>query len=58
MFVMVFKRWNTNYASHKPWITPTIKAQIKAIQEAFCRGNKVKFEQLRKKISKVIRNAK
>ncbi|CAB4012075.1 Hypothetical predicted protein, partial [Paramuricea clavata] len=46
------------HTSDKPWITPKIKAQIKARQKAYCRGDKPKYDQLCKKVSKLIRNAK
>ncbi len=46
------------HPSDKPWITPSIKAQIKARQKAFCRGDKIKYEQLHNVTSKLIHNAK
>ena len=46
------------HTSDKPWITPKIKAQINARQKAYCRGDKSKYDQLCKKVSKLIRNAK
>ncbi|CAB4021160.1 Hypothetical predicted protein [Paramuricea clavata] len=46
------------HTSDKPWITQKIKAQIKARKKAYCRGDKSKYDQLCKKVSKLIRNAK
>ena len=46
------------YPSDIPWIIPKIKAQIRAEQKAFCRGDKIKYEQLRNKTSKLIRDVK
>ena len=46
------------HSTDKPWMTPNIKAEIKARQRAFTKGDLSKFESICVKVTKLITNAK
>ncbi|CAB4019987.1 Hypothetical predicted protein [Paramuricea clavata] len=46
------------HCTDKPWMTPNIKALIKARQRAFTKGETPKYKSLHAKVTKLISNAK